>query len=175
MSKVIKQMEMDALNHTFKDVRNMVMLSISGLNSTLDNQLRLGLRKKGIRLQVVKNSLAQRVFAGLGLKVTQGWEGNTLIAWGADSIAELAKEIDGIVKKHDKIFKVKNAVAEGEELTFDKALTRPTRTQAIRNVIGLALSPASSLLSQILGPASSVASQIKSIGEKKEEAAAPAA
>ena len=45
MSKLIKQMEMDALSGTFKDVRDLIMLSMSGLNATVDNHLRLGLRK----------------------------------------------------------------------------------------------------------------------------------
>ena len=101
MSKAIKQMEMDTLSQTFNGVHNMVFLSVSGLKATVDNQLRLGLRKKGIRLQVVKNSLAKRVFDGLGLSITKAWEGNTVIAWGGTSVADLAKEIEGLAKKND--------------------------------------------------------------------------
>jgi large subunit ribosomal protein L10 len=175
MSKLIKQMEMDALSGTFKDVRDLIMLSMSGLNATLDNQLRLGLRKKGIRLQVIKNSLAQKVFDKLGLKITKGWDGVTLLAWGGSSIAELSKEVEGFIKKNDKIFKVKNALADGREISFEQALKMPTRSEAIGRIVQLALSPASRLVSQILGPAASVASQIKSIAEKKEAAPAPAA
>ncbi len=63
MSKQIKQLEMDSLEQTFKDVRDVVFLSVSGVNAQLDNQVRLALRKKNIRLQVVKNSLASRVFS----------------------------------------------------------------------------------------------------------------
>ena len=33
MSKVIKQMQMDALKATFKDVKDLVVLSIKGVNS----------------------------------------------------------------------------------------------------------------------------------------------
>ncbi len=176
MSKVIKQMEMDALTQTFKDVRDMVLMSVTGLGSTADNQIRLGLRKKGIRFQVVKNSLAQRVFDGLGVKISKAWEGSTLVAWGGSSVAELSKEIDGLIRKYDKNFKVKTAVAEGLEITFAQALKMPTKAEAIGRVIQLALSPASNLVSQILGPASSLAGQVKSIGDKKEEPApAPAA
>ena len=177
MSKIIKQMEMDALNATFKDVRDMVLMSVTGLNSIADNQIRLGLRKKGIRMQVVKNSLAQKVFDGLGLKIAKGWEGSTLVAWGAGSVAELSKEIEALRKKHEKNYTIKTAVAEGQEITFEAALKMPTRHEAIGRVIGLALAPASNLVSQILGPASSLSSQIKTISEKKEEPApaAPAA
>src|SRR5262245_432998 len=97
MSKQIKQMEMDALKQAFQDVRDMVVLSVSGLNATADNQLRLGLRKKNIHLRVVKNSLARRVFTELGIKTSDPyWEGPTTLAWGAGSLADLSKEIEGI-------------------------------------------------------------------------------
>ena len=72
MSKVIKQMQMDSLKHTFKGVRDLVLLNVVGLGAIPENKIRLDLRKKGIRLQMVKNSLARRVFAeflGTGLLV----------------------------------------------------------------------------------------------------------
>ena len=83
--------------------------------------MRLALRKKGIRLQVVKNSLARRVFAEMGVKIAKGWEGPTTVAWGGDSMAELSKEIETCSQEVREEFKVKSAVAEGQEITFDQA------------------------------------------------------
>ena len=74
MSKVIKQMQMDALAGTFRDVRDLVVLSIKGLSAQSDNQFRAALRKKNIRLQMVKNSLARKVFTDMGLQITKAWE-----------------------------------------------------------------------------------------------------
>jgi large subunit ribosomal protein L10 len=177
MSKAIKQMEMDALKKTFQGVRDMVLLSVSGVSATTDNQMRLGLRKKNIHLQVVKNSLARRVFGELGLQVAS-WESPTTVAWGAGSLAELSRELDNLIRKNDKI-KVKLAVSEGQELTFKRALTMPTKAEAIGRVISLALSPASRLVGQMLAPAARVAGQIKTLAERTEAApaenAAPAA
>ncbi|MBI3410743.1 MAG: 50S ribosomal protein L10 [Planctomycetes bacterium] len=169
MSKLIKQMQMDDLKKTFADVRELVFLNVVGLNATVENQVRLGLRKKGIRMQMVKNSLARRVLGELGLSAEKGWDGSTTLAWGGASIAELSKEIEGLAKKHEKFIKVKSAVSDGQEIAFEVALKMPTRLEAIGRVISLALAPASRLVGQILGPASSVASQIKTVGEKKEE------
>lgn len=170
MSKVIKQLQMDALKNDFNGVRDLVLLSTVGLGAIPDNQIRLGLRKKGIRLQMVKNSLARRVFGEMGLKVEKGWEGGaTTVAWGGTSIAGLAKEIETIAKKHEKVFKVKGAVADGQEVPFDIALKMPTREEAIGRVVMLALAPASRLASQITGPAGQVAGQIKSLKDKNEE------
>jgi large subunit ribosomal protein L10 len=174
MSKVVKQMEMDALKRVFQDVHDLVLLSITGLDCTTDNQVRLGLRKKGIRLQVVKNSLLRRVFTELGLSLGSAWEGPTTLAWGTGSIAELSQEIEGLAQKYEKNIKVKTAVADRREVAFDRALKMPTRAEAIGRVVGLALAPARRLASQILGPASAVASQIKSLCETKEDPVAAA-
>jgi large subunit ribosomal protein L10 len=174
MSKVIKQMEMDALKRTFQDVRDMVVLSTDKLSCQLDHGLRSSLRKKNIHVQMVKNSLTRRVFEELGMKVGSYWTSNTIICWGSNSLADLSKELEALVKKNDKILKVKGAVSEGQEVPFDVALKMPTRAEAIGRVVSLILSPASRLVGQILAPGGNLAGQIKSLGEKKGEAAAAA-
>ena len=185
MSKQIKQMQMDVLKRTFQDVRELVVLSVSGIDATTDNHLRLTLRKKNIRMQVVKNSLCQRTFNDLGMKVGSCWEGPTTLAWGGSGIADLSrtldKELADIVKKNPKLkdkFQIKTAVSEGQEIPFDRAKTMPTREEAIGTILAMILGPASQLAAQVLGPAGQIAGQVKTLGEKKpegEEAAAPAA
>src|SRR5271165_6900459 len=103
MSKQVKQLEMDALRATFQDVRDMVVLSTTGVACTADNQMRLGLRKKNIRFHIVKNSLARRVFNELGVELGDIWSGPTALAWGAGSLAELSRELAAVAKKNDKI------------------------------------------------------------------------
>jgi large subunit ribosomal protein L10 len=174
MSKQVKQLQMDALKQTFASVRDMVVLSVSGVDCQTENHIRLALRKKNIRLQTVKNSLARRVFDELGVRLDSVWEGPTTLAWGGTSIAELCQEIDRMVKGADKLkanVKYKLAVADGAPITFDQGLKMPTRAEAIGQVIMLALSPARRLVGQILGPAGRVAGQIKTIGEKVVEEA----
>src|SRR5437764_1003584 len=111
MSKEIKQMEMNNLKNTFQGVRDLVVLSASKQDCQADHNLRTSLHKKNIRLKMVKNSLARRVFSELGINVDRLWEGPTLLAWGSTSMADLSKELDALTKKSDKI-KVKGAVAE---------------------------------------------------------------
>ncbi len=183
MSKVIKQMEMDALKQTFSGVKNMVFLSASKVTAITENQLRLGLRKKNIRMQMVKNSLARRVFNDLGLDVKDVWGGTTVIAWGGDSVKELSRELEASFKeatKKDPKFgekvTIKSALADGTQVTFAAALKMPTRLEAIGEIIGLILGPGSALAALLTGPGAAVASQVASIADKKpEEAAAPAA
>jgi large subunit ribosomal protein L10 len=174
MSKAIKQLQMDSLKSTFKGVRDLVLLNIVGLDAINDNKIRLGLRKKGIRLHQVKNSLCRRVFGELGLAVDGMSENSTTVAWGSGSLKELSKEVEAIVKKHDNKIKVKAALADGQAIPFAQALKMPTRQEAIGEVISAMLGPVMTLAGQLTGPASQVAGQIQTISEKKEEAA-PAA
>lgn len=174
MSKQIKQMGMDTLKQTFQGVRDLVTMSVVGLDAISENGIRLALRKKNIRLQMVKNSLAKRVFDEMGMKLDKTWEGSTTLAWGAGSVAELCKELEAQFKKVKDKVKFKNAVAEGQQIAFEQGLKMPTRQEAIGNVLMLLLSPGRRLAGQIRGPAGRLAGQIKSISEKKEDAA-PAA
>jgi large subunit ribosomal protein L10 len=179
MSKVIKQMEMDALKKNFNGVKNMVLLSQGKLGAIAENQLRLGLRKKNIRLQMVKNSLARKVFSEMGLELKDVWAGNTVIAWGGgESVKDLSKELEAAFRdqtKKDPKFgeklKVKAAVAEGEQVTFEAALKMPTRLEAIGEIVGMILSPGSAIAGCLTAPGGAVASQIES---KSKEEAAPA-
>jgi large subunit ribosomal protein L10 len=173
MSKQIKQMEMDALKKSFQGVRDLVILTVTGVDSLTDNTMRLGLRKKKIYMHMVKNSLARRVFDEMGLKTTTPWEGPTTVAWGADSIAELSKEIDGLAKKNKKLV-IKTAIADGTEVSFQQALKMPTRQEAQGRVVMLALSPARRVAGQIIAPGGKIAGQIKSLKDRPPEEAAPA-
>jgi large subunit ribosomal protein L10 len=185
MSKVIKQMEMDALRSDFQDVRDAVVLSMKGLDCQLEGSLRTTLRKKNIRLKMVKNSLTRRVFNDLGVHIpaeSPVWAGPTTFAWGANSVAELSRAIDDELKKSknaaaykDKV-NVKGALADGQLIGFEQALKMPTREEAIAQILAMSLGPGSALAGCLTGPISQVASQIQQIGEKTEEGApAPAA
>ena len=172
MSKAIKQMQMDALQKTFGGVRDLVLLSVSGLSSTTENQMRLSLRKKNIRMHTVKNSLATRVFKDMGMAgLAEHFTGPTTVAWGASSVADLSKELDALAKKNDKI-KPRIAVAEGAVVSFDAAKMFPTRAEALGRIVGLILSPGTRIAGMLKGPAATIAGQIKSISEKAETPAA---
>jgi len=174
-AKDIKKMQMDAVKESVKGVRDFVMMTVVGLNAIEENKQRLALRKKGIRLQMVKNSLARRVFSEMGIEVDGVWTQSTTLAWGGTSISGLSKELQTAFKPlGDKIITFKGAIADGQLVTFAQALKLPTREEAIGRVVTLFLSPASRLASQLLGPAGKVSGQIKSVSEKKEEPAAAA-
>jgi large subunit ribosomal protein L10 len=180
MSKQVKKMQMDVLAKTFKGVKDMIFLSVSGIDAQTDNRVRLGLRKKNISLLMVKNSLMRRVFTDLGVSPGEGaWGGPTLVAWGAESVKELSREVETALLKDAKLkdkVKVKTALAEGMPVPFAKALTMPTRLEAIGEIVGMILGPGAAIAGCLTGPAAQIASQIQTISEKKPEGEpAPAA
>jgi large subunit ribosomal protein L10 len=183
MSKVIKQLQMDEIRKSFEGVRDLVVVSITGLDCKADHALRAGLRKKEVRIQVLKNSLARRVFSEAGLNIpddSKFWIGPTAFVWGGSSIAEVSKALDGELRApktaalyKDKVV-VKGAIADGQPLPFDQALKMPTRLEAIGQILQAILGPGSAIAGCLTGPASQIASQIQKISEKEPEPA-PAA
>lgn len=177
MSKVIKQMQMDALENTFQDVRDMVVMSIVGLDSNDDNAFRTELASKNVRLFMVKNSFARKVFnQKLDMEIPADspyWEGPTFLAFGCESPGELSRVIDNELtdkkkaSKYRKTVTIKGAIVEGKPISFDIAKKMPTREEAIANVVGLALAPAMRLAGQISGPGSQLAGQLKTLSEKE--------
>lgn len=177
MSKAIKQMEMDALKKRFQGVREYVFLSVNKLDAQADWSLRQNLRKKKIHVQMVKNTLARRVFRDLGITFEGDayWKGTTWLAWGPESVAELSKEIDAAVVRNAALREkvtIKGAVTEGLAVPFDQALKMPTRTEAIGTIVGMLLSPVSQIISGLTGPIAQVASQIESKTKDEPPAAA---
>jgi large subunit ribosomal protein L10 len=143
--------------------------------------MRLGLRKKNVRLQMVKNSLARKVFNELGLNLKdEVWSGNTVIAWGGESVKDLSRELEAAFKeqtKKDPKFgekvTIKTAIAEGEVVSFETALKMPTRLEAIGDVVAMILGPGAAIAGILQGPGGQIAGQIET--KTKEETAATSA
>jgi large subunit ribosomal protein L10 len=180
-------MEMNDLRRTFDGVRDMVVLTTTKLTAQGEYTFRANLRKKGIRLKSVKNSLARRVFKEMNLSVPDDspfWQKQTILAWGGTSIAGLSKEVDaelrnpksaGLykVKQEERII-VKGAIADGSPVTFQQAITMPTREDLLAQIVGMILSPGANLAACLEGPGAQLASQLKTLAEKEGGEATPA-
>ena len=186
MSKVIKQMEMNDLRRTFDGVRDLVVLTTNKLSAQGEYTFRAAMRKKGIRLKVVKNSLARRVFEEMNLAIPDDspyWQKQTVLAWGGDSVAGLSKEVDAELKnpKNLSLYKskegekitVKGAVADGSPVTFEQGIAMPTLADLLAQLVSMITGPGAQIAACLEGPGAQLASQLKTIAEK-EGAEAPA-
>jgi large subunit ribosomal protein L10 len=171
MSKEVKQMQMDALAKSLGSARDLVLMSMSGINAKDENQMRLALRKKNVRLQLVKNSLAKRVLKQQGLDgLDNFFNGPTVIAHSIQQtgggVSEIAKEVDAFIRKFSKQIAVKIAVAEGALIDFETAKRMPTREEALGLLASAIAGPGRQLAAAIAGPGRKLGGAIKSLEEK---------
>ena len=135
MSKQVKKMLSDDLRKSIDGIQDVLVVSVAGIDGIQTNQMRLALREKQIRIQVVKNSLARRVLGDIGLGPAVGFlEGPSALAWGGSSIVELAKEISRWASKVSKL-QIKGGSTAGKSLTSDQ-VTALSRHRRARNFWG---------------------------------------
>jgi len=179
MSKYVKELMMDQLRSDLDGNRSLLILDLKDLDATAEHLFRRNLRKKSIRLRVLKNSLARRVFNDLGMDgLGKFLEGPSAIAWGGEGVAELAKEISAQVKTLKKPA-IKGGAVDGVIVGPEQVedITRlPSREVLIGQVIGLLLGPARSALSLVSSPASKLVGQLEALVERQQgETGEPAA
>lgn len=173
MSKDVKDMIMGDYASRFEGCDDALLVSIRGIDANSNNSIRRTLGKKDIHVTVIRNALAKKAFAGTGLETLAPMlEGPSALAYGAESVVEVAREIVDLLKEFPGI-ELKAAVLDGQLFEGDagvKALAKfPTRDEAISQAVALVLSPARNLVAQIKGPGSQVAGLIKAINEKLEK------
>lgn len=176
MSKAIKDMLIGDLKQRLRDVGDVLVVSLGNLDAQKTTQLRQTLRKKRIHLQLVKNSLARRAMEGTPLSpALTNTDGMLAIAWGAEDVVDLAKEIDRLSGVKDfEGFSCKGGALDGARLEADdvkKVAKWPTRSEQLSLLSGQISSLASVLAGQILSAGGVLAGQIASRAEELEKAA----
>jgi len=170
MSKRVKEMILYAYQKRFDDVSEALLIDVRGVDANENNALRMDLQKKDIRITIVKNTLARKAFVGTGLEpLTHALKGPSALAYGADSVVEVARELVGWARKLDRLT-LKAAVLDGELFDGDAAVGRlsqyPTKIEAQARVVQLLLAPAGTVVSAALGPASQIAGIVKEISDR---------
>jgi large subunit ribosomal protein L10 len=181
MSKKVKGLIQKELNDRFKDLDGVAVINPRGIAATKTNLIRRRLREKGLRMTVVKNTIAKRATADSRLK---GFErlldGPSAVIYGKASISTVARFLLD-EKKNDETIELRGMFFDGEIYIGDEGVKKvsklPTREEAIGLVVGLILAPGSNLGGALKGPAGTLAGIIKAIEEKakEKESAAPAA
>jgi len=177
MSKSVKQLLTEELQSKFDGVKEFLVLDIMGIDGIVNNQLRNNLRSKGIKLTMVRNAMMRQAMKGLSMPAAMDLflTGSCTVAFGGDSIVDLAKAIDTISKQIP--LKFKGAYIEGTALdaTAAKGLVNmKSRAELQGEIIMLANSPARRLASAIGAPAGVIAGGIKTLADKEEKPAAAA-
>lgn len=183
MSRKVKDLVTKELTTRLKGVESVAVINPRGINAIKTNQMRRRLREKGLRMTVVKNTLAKRAVSD-GSKI-KGFDalldGPSAVIYGQASISAVARLLLD-EKKNDETIELRGIFFDGETYVGEKGVQQvsklPTREEAIGQVIALVLSPGKNLAGVFKGQAGKIASIIKTIEDKakeKEGAAAPEA
>jgi large subunit ribosomal protein L10 len=179
MSKVVKGLVQKEIAKRLGDIDGVAVINPRGIDAIKNNLIRRRLRAKGVRMTVVKNTLAKRAVGDGKLK---GFDvlldGPSAVIYGEASIATIARLILDEKKNDDKI-ELRGVFFDGEIYLGDKGMEQvsklPTREEAIGQVVALILAPGSKLAGTLKGQAGKVAALIKAIEEKAEKSGGAAA
>ena len=175
MSKPVKQMIRKDLAKRFTNVSSLAVVGFSGLDAQQTYEMRGRLAEKEIELKVVKNSLAKQAFQDVGLEsACDLLDGPCAIAWGADSVVTVVRELLDINKKTAPTLTVKAALLDGEIFAGEQDVKRlskfPTRDEAIGQIVQAALSAGANVAGCIVAPGGAIAGILKTLEEKDEAA-----
>jgi large subunit ribosomal protein L10 len=166
MSKYVKELMMDQLRSDLDGSRSVLILDLKGLDAITEFQFRRDLRKKSIKVRALKNSLARRVFADMGMDgLAKYLEGPSVAVWGGPGVAELAKEISAQVKKLKKP-EIKGGAVDGVVISpaqVEDITKLPSREALIARVVSLALAPAQRVVALANAPVAGLMGQLKTM------------
>jgi large subunit ribosomal protein L10 len=182
MSKRVKAAITNEMTVKFKDLDGVAVINPRGIDAIKNNQIRRRLFDKGLKMVVVKNTLAKRA-VGDTSKI-KGFDvlldGPSAVIYGKASISTVARTLLD-EKKLLETLELRGIFFDGEVYTGDKGVEQvsklPTREEAIGGLVALILSPGKKLGGILKSQSSRVASLIKAVEEKakEKESAAPAA
>lgn len=173
MSKPVKELIIKQYSARVGDAQDAVLVSIRGVKAIDNNKIRLGLAKKGIKITMVRNSLARKAFDGSALSaLNEILIGSSALVHGGSSVVEIARDLVTLVAKYPAL-EFKGALLDGMLFKGKDGVVElskfPTKGEAISQNVTLILSPARKLAAQIVGPGSTVAGLVKAIEGKLEK------
>jgi len=177
MSKFVKESLQAELEKRIVDegIREFVVMNTKGVGGVDNNVMRGALKEKGIRLLVARNALVRKALRSQDMgPAADLFDGPCTIAYGGDSIVDVAKEMVDWAKKLKPV-EFKGAFLDGTVLDSQGAegLSKmPTRAELQGRIVSCVLSPGGRIAGALLGPAGIIAGCVKAIIEKNESQAA---
>ena len=174
MTKEEKVLEIESLTTRLKDVKNLYITDIAGLNAMETSNLRRMCFKAGIKLSVVKNTLLERAMTSSGKdfgELKDLLKGNTSLMF-SESGNGPAKIIKDFRKKSDKpILKgafIEETVYIGDD-QINQLVALKSKEEVIGDIISILQSPAKNLISALKSGGGKVSGILKSLSERNPE------
>ncbi len=172
MTKEEKILEIENLTTRLKDVKNLYLTDIAGLNAMETSSLRRACFKAGIKLSVVKNTLLERAMKNSGKdfgELKDLLKGNTSLMF-SESGNGPAKIIKDFRKKSDKpILKgafIEESIYVGDD-QINNLVSIKSKEELIGEIISILQSPAKNIISALKSGGGKVSGILKSLYGKK--------
>jgi large subunit ribosomal protein L10 len=181
MSKRVKSIIEKDYSRRLGHVEAVAVINPRGIDANKTNQLRRVLADKGVRMTVVKNTLARRAGGEMSIAGFESLlDGPSAIVYGevpADgeegaSISSVCRAL--VDQKKDKAFEeleFRGVFFDGELYHGEAGVTQvsklPTREEAVAELVGCILGPGAGLAGALVGPGGSIGGILKAIEEKQ--------
>ena len=168
MSKYVKGIIIEYLRQQFQGVENALIVDVQGLNGNQSCLLRRILREQGIRLMVVKNSLARLATRDTPLgPLFEGLDGPAAVVWGGEDIVAVAKAVVSLVKDKEGRFEsltIRRGIVDGtvyDAAGVEEVSRWPSRQDLLAQIAGTLLAPYRQVASCIQSPGAQLASCVE--------------
>jgi large subunit ribosomal protein L10 len=168
MSKAVKAMIAAELKDRYAGVHSLCVVDMTGMKVAEQQQLRVRLREKSARVEVVKNSLARRAFQDSPLEaVGASLTGPCTLVTTSESLVEAAKTLVEAAKEFTQL-KLKQAILDGDPtlLTVEEVSRMKSQTEVLGQVACLIVSPGRAVAGCLGSPQARIAGCLKAMADK---------
>lgn len=171
VSREDKQVQVQELVEKLGSAKGAVLTDYKGISVAKITELRKQLRQADVEFKVVKNTLAKRATAELGISGMDAYfEGPTAIAFSLTDPVAPAKTVSEFIKTQ-KMLEIKAGLVEGKVISSEgvQALADlPPREVLIAQVVGTMAAPLSGFLNVLQGPVRKLGYALEAIRKQKE-------
>lgn len=174
MDRTAKEAQVDELKQKLAKTTSLVFADYRGIDVPTVTGLRDEFRKVQSEYRVYKNTLVKLAIKGTPMEsIGKFFEGTTAIVFGYESPSAPAKVATKFAKSQEKgqeKFVLKGGYFDGsvyEAKELDGLANMPGREELLGQVLGLLLSPASTILAQAMSGPQTLVSFLQQKGEQQ--------
>jgi len=174
-TKEQKSVIIGELKDGFSRAKGAIVTECKGLTVQEVTDLRVLLRKAGLDLRVVKNTLARRAVEDTpNAPIREELTGQVAVALGYDDPVVLAKSVLDYAKTNEAKFKIRSGVIEGQFCSAERlkaVASLPSREILLSQMAGAFQAPAQKLAALMANTITRMGWALEALKAKKAEAA----